>query len=761
MKELFDKGLANRHAFELATGRMEFAGDLRHSDALHGVLLRSTQPHARLLHVDVDRAKRLPGVKLVLTGKDVPHNRFGRYLKDLVLLAGERVLYVGEPVALIAGVDEETAIEACEMIRVDYEPLQPLLDPRVAMSEEMILLHPDVKTYGASWEAIRGGNVCSKTTIQRGDVRAAFDGSYAVVENTFETPAVHQCSLETQVAMAARDSSGRLLIHMPTQLPFANQMMFAEALQVKPSRIRVHATPAGGSFGSKLENIAGLYAALAACHLDRPVRVGFRRDEEFVAVAGRHPSLITVKTGVKKDGTLTAWQARVIFDTGAYAWSGPVVTGVATMFSVGPYRVPNVDLTGWCVYTNKAPAGAFRGYGNPQAAFAHESQMDILAEKTGLDPIEIRLKNAVREGDVFTLGVPYRGEGPAPTLKAAAEAALWGKRRPKAHRGMGVACIQHVTGGLPSSVILKVNMDGGVSMMLGVPEIGTAVSTTASRIVSEELSLPVELIRIMPVDTDTSPFDHGLGISRCAFNVGHAARLAALDLKRQVLENAEKLLGAPLSQLRMEKGRIVGCTSGEDAPAVEWKDLVVRSFYGSGGPLIGRGSYLHSPEPNDAGTVRGMPIAGFPQFTFATHIAEVEVDPETGRLRLLKIVAAHDVGRPLNPQAVEGQIFGGVVQGIGYAMSEEMHFRKGALLNPNLLDYKPPLATDIPRIVPVIMENPDPAGPYGAKGVGEPPIVPVAPAVANALAAAGAGRIRSLPLTSEKIYRQRFKKTSP
>ncbi len=746
------KTCTNRDAQALVTGRTRFAGDDRPRGVLHGVLLRSSCPHGKLLELDIERAKRIPGVKRILTAKDLRQHRFGRYLKDLVLLAGDKVLYRGEPMAVIVAVDEETAFEAREMIRVTYEPLPTLLDPLVAMREEKHLLHPEIVQYAASWNAVKRGNVCSKTTIRRGDIQVGFDEADVVLENSFETPAVHQCPLETQVALASRDLSGRLQVTMPTQLPFANQHMLAEALGLDPSEICVHATPSGGSFGSKIENLAGLYAALAACHVEGPVRTRFTREEEFIAVPPRHSSVITIRSGVMKDGRLTAWQARVVFDTGAYAWSGPVVMGVATMLSTGPYRIPHIDLRGYCVYTNKPPNGAFRGYGNPQAAFAHESQMDLLAGAIGMDPIDIRGINGVREGDRSTLGTTYRGEGLLPTLKAARDTHRREGRSEGTHRGSGVACIQHVTGGLPSSALLKVHLDGTISLSLGVPEIGTAVSAMASQVVSEELSLPLELIRVMPVNTDISPYDHGLGISRCAYNVGHAVRLAALDLKREVLETAAALFQDEPTNFDFLNGTVVRTKGYETNTVLTWNELVPRAFYGKRGPLMGKGSFLHTPEPNDE-TVEGMPIAGFPQFTFATHIADVEFDPETGCLKLLEITASHDVGKALNPQTVEGQIYGGIVQGIGYALSEKMVFQKGALANADLLDYKIPHATDIPYIRPVILEHPDPEGPYGAKGIGEPPIVPVAPAIANALKAAGGPRVLRLPLTPENVYR--------
>ena len=756
---MLGKDIKNPDAVSQVTGRFKYTGDLYPADFLAGVVLRSSYAFAKLVQIDTSRAEKIPGVIKILTARDIPGNRFGRYLKDQILLANECARYSGEPVAVILAADKDTAEYARDLIKVEYEPLTPIYDPMRAMDSDDVFIHPDLDQYGASWAAIKEKNVCSKTIIHRGDIDKGFAESDFVFENTFETQMVHQCPLETQAAVAQMDASGRLEINTAVQLAFANQFMLAEALQIPPSKICLNVLPSGGSFGSKIENMAALYAGLLAMHTHKPVRVHFSRKEEFLAITPRHPARIRIKTGVTKDGTLKAWQTRVVFDTGAYAWSGPVVTAVATMFSVGPYRVPHIDLIGRCVYTNKVPCSAFRGYGNPQAAFAHESQMDIIAKSVGIEPMEIRLKNMVEDGDRFPTGQQYQGCTLKETIRAAEKKSGRQIRSNKKLTGSGMACIQHVTGGLPSSIVLKVNLDGTISMMLGIPEIGTGVSTVACRVISEELSLPVELIRMMPINTDSSPFDHGLGISRSCFNVGNAARLAGRELKRQIIQTASNLLRIDPEFIRLQNGRIE-CLDATSDRSMTWNEFVVSAHYAVGGPLIATGSYLYPVQPADSELCKGMPIAGFPQFTFGTQVAEIEVDPDTGHITVLRITAAHDVGKVINSHMVKGQIEGGILQGIGYALTEEMKFEFGKPVNDNLMDYKLPTSMDVPEIEPVVIEEPDPQGPYGAKGIGEPPIVATAAAIANAFEDATGIRIKKLPLTPERVLEALQEKTA-
>jgi carbon-monoxide dehydrogenase large subunit len=557
--------------------------------------------------------------------------------------------------------------------------------------------------------------------------------------------------METQVAIAVKDVNQRLQVKIPTQHAFGSQQLIAEVLQIPASKINVTAIPAGGSFGAKIENIAAFYASILAWHIEKPVKLKFSREEEFLTSTPRHPAVINHKTGVKKDGSLMAWQSELIFDTGAYAWAGPAVTGVATMFAAGPYRIPNLELVGHCVYTNKVPNGAFRGYGNPQAAFAHESQIDIIAKDLGIDPIKMRLQNAVKDGDKFTLGYPYRGVTLEKTLKKAASESQWDLKKKAKWPGIGVACIQHVTGGLPSAISLKGNLDGTIELMSGMPEIGTGVTSIAPQIVSHELSIPIEWIHCSnTVKTDSAPFEYGLGISRSCFNIGNAAIIASAKFKDKIIAMASDLLQRDAKYLKIINGYVHDDRKGKDAK-ISLKQIFQKAHDAGGGPILVEGTHAYPLIKPDPDAVEGMPLPGFPQFTFGTQIAELEVDKETGQINILRITAVHDVGKAINPSTVKGQIFGGVVQGIGYALTESLCFDQGIPINDNLLDYKILGVEDIPEINALLVEEPDPEGPHGAKGIGEPPIVATAAAIVNAVENAAAVRIKKLPLTPEII----------
>lgn len=757
MPTIIGKKIKTRHSEDQVSGRLKYTGDFKIAGMLTAAIVRSKYAFAKILHIDVSKAKRQSGVIAVLTGHDIPLKRFGIFLKDQYMLAKEMVLYWGEPIALIAAVDEDTAELAKELIEIDYEPLPPIFDPVISKKSESTPLHPDLDKYGASWPAIREGNICSKTIIHRGGLTSGFSNSDYVFENTFKTHCVHQCPMETQVAIAVKDVNQRLQVKIPTQHAFGSQQLIAEVLQVPAAKINVTALPAGGSFGAKIENIAAFYASILAWYIEKPIKLKFSREEEFLTSTPRHPAIIKHKTGVKKDGSLIAWQSELIFDTGAYAWAGPAVTGVATMFAAGPYRIPNFELVGHCVYTNKAPNGAFRGYGNPQAAFAHESQIDIIAKDLGIDPIEMRLRNVVKDGDKFTLGYPYRGVTLEKTLIKAASESQWDLKKKAKSPGMGVACIQHVTGGLPSAISLKGNSDGTIELMSGMPEIGTGVSTIAPQIVSHELSIPIERIHFShTVNTDSAPYEYGLGISRSCFNIGNAAIIVSAKFKDKIITMGSDLLQVDAKYLKIRNGSVHDGRKGKGAK-ISFKQVFQKAHDANYGPILVEGTYAYPLIKPDPDTVEGMPLPGFPQFTFGTQIAELEVDEETGQINILRITAVHDVGKAINPSTVEGQIYGGVVQGIGFALTESLCFDKGIPVNASLLDYKLLGVEDVPEIHALMMEEPDPEGPHGAKGIGEPPIIATAPAIVNAVENAAGVRIKQLPLTAEIILHA-FKK---
>ena len=750
MKTVIGQNTRTRDSEDQVSGKLKYTGDIKIAGMLTGAIVRSKYAFAKVLHIDASKARRQRGVISVITGDDIPMKRFGIFLKDQYMLAKDRVLYWGEPIALISAVDGDTAELAKGLIEIDYEPLEPVFDPAISIIAEDRLLHPDLAEYNASWSAIREGNICSKTIFHRGDLESGFSSSDYLFENTFKTHCVHQCPMETQVAIAAKDVNDRLQVKIPTQHAFGSQQLIAEVLQVPLSKINVTAIPAGGSFGAKIENIAAFYASILAWHNEKPVKLKLSREEEFLTTTPRHPSIIKHKTGVKKDGSLMAWQSEVIFDTGAYAWAGPAVTGVATMFAAGPYRIPNFELIGHCVYTNKVPNGAFRGYGNPQAAFAHESQIDIIAKNLGIDPIKMRLQNAVKDGDKFTLGYPYRGVTLEKTLKKAANESKWDLKYKAKTTGIGVACIQHVTGGLPSAISLKGNSDGSIELMSGMPEIGTGVSTIAPQIVSNELSISIQRIHSTnTVKTDIAPYEYGLGISRSCFNIGNAAIIASAKFKDKIISMASDLLKVDAKYLKI-KNECVLDTRKVKRAKISFKKIF-QNAHDTGRPILAEGDYACPLITPDSDTVEGMPLPGFPQFTFGTQIAELEVDEETGLVNILKIIAVHDVGKAINPRMVEGQIYGGVVQAIGYALTESLHFDQGRPVNDNFLDYKLLGAEDVPKISALLLEEPDPEGPHGAKGIGEPPIVATAPAITNAVENAVGVRIKQLPITPEII----------
>jgi carbon-monoxide dehydrogenase large subunit len=505
----------------------------------------------------------------------------------------------------------------------------------------------------------------------------------------------------------------------------------------------------GGSFGSKAGlKVETLCIALALRTKGYPVKIVFTREEIFTSSTVRHPSVVELKTGMKKDGRLWAREAKVIYDTGAYAEKGPTVCQQACVAAVGPYRIPNVRVEGYCVYTNKVISGAYRGYGIPQVAWAHESQMDMIAHKLGMDPVEIRLKNAVEEGDISPTGqqVLY-AVGLKECIKKVAEGIDWGQPSGK-NRGKGIACaFKNTKTPSSSSAIIILSQDGSVQALVSTVEIGQGSKTILSQMVAEELGVPVDHITFTTGDTDITPFDASTSSSRSTFHMGNAIREAAKDIREQILRIASKMLGVKIEDLQIESGKIYSKKSPDQRFTYS---EVIRFEYAAGSDIIGRGTYYPAIEDKTGGIFSAPSIF----WMYGAHGAEVEVDVGTGQLKVLKVVGAHDVGKAINPMTCQGQIEGGVVHGIGTTVLEEMLIGdRGNVLNPSFLDYKMPTALDIEEITPLIIETAHGEGPWGAKGIGEIATVPVAPAIANAIYDAIGIRIKDLPITSEKILR--------
>ncbi len=740
-------------ALDKVTGRSLYGADLNLPKMLCGKILRSPLPHARILHVDTSRAERLPGVKAVATGKDL-RVRYGLVIRDQPPFAEDRVRYIGDPVAGVAAINAEIAEEALGLIRVEYEELPPVFDPLKAMEPGAPLVHEDLGTYFTVpvFFPKAGTNIANHFKIRRGDVERGFRESDFVTRNTFTTPMAQHCPLEPHVSIAQFDPSGRVTIWSSTQHPYSVRRETARFLRLPINQVRVIVTCVGGGFGAKvLLKLEPMCVALAMKVKDfRPVRIQLTREEEFYASVVRHPTVATIKAGVRKDGTLTALQTHIVFDTGAYADAGPVVSRSAGMSVTGPYRVPNVWGDSYCVYTNNPVGGAFRGFGVPQLMWGMDSTMDILAEGIGMDPEELRLKNALEEGDVSATGQILHSVGIRECIRQAAQAIEWGKK-PGKFRGKGMGTLYKMTQTpSSSSAFVKMNEDGSAEVLASTVDMGQGSNTILAQIAAEELGVEVKNVRVVSPDTDVTPFDHGTASSRSTFHMGNAVKQAAADAKKQLLEVAADQLETRAEDLECRGGFIY--PKGSPGKGTPISSIRMGITYGKGQPIIGRGVFsVPDATPLDQETGQGANPSVF--WLYGAQAVEVDVDPETGKVEVLRVSAAHDVGRVINPLNCEQQLEGAIVTGVGLALMEEMVMENGNAVNRNFRDYRIPTSLDAPEVIPLFVEAAHRDGPYGAKGVGEPALAPTAPAIGNAVYDAIGVRVKDLPVTPEKILK--------
>jgi 4-hydroxybenzoyl-CoA reductase alpha subunit len=728
------------------TGQAVYGHDMKLPRMLYGKILRSKYAHARILSIDTSRAKALPGVKAVITAEDIPEVKIG-WARDNPVLKSGKVRSIRDEVAAVAAVDEETAREALELIEVEYQELPGVFDPEEAMKPGAPVIHADAPN-----------NIQEKMrqSYYHGDVRRGFEESDVVIEDRLRMPFVTHCCMGTCFCLASFSPSGDLTVWSSTQMPFLYQRDLSMALGIPAHKIRVIKAVIGGAFGSKLdmypfEPICIFLAKETGC----PVRITFTREEEFVASPTRQPVICDVKSGAKKDGTLMAREVRMILDNGAYSSWGATTPLVMMETISSLYRVPNVKYDVVVAYTNNLYSGAMRGYGNPQATFVVESHIDMLAHELGMDPMEFRLKNANHPGDVTGQGVKITSCGLTECIERSAQSVSWAEKRGKpGNRGVGMASMIHVGGGAriyPSDgcgSTVKVDDFGKVTLVTGSTDMGQGSETAMAQIVAEELGVPVENVTVINTDTDITPWDVGAHASRTTFVAGNSARLAAMDARQQILEAAAESLGEDVENLGMKEGKVFRKDEPEEWIPFE-KMVRGKHFRPDGDVILARGWYEPPTERQDK-EFRGNISAAY---GFATQAVEVEVDTETGEVKVLKIAAAHDVGRAINPMAVEGQIHGGISMGLGYGLYEELVVEEGRVLNPNFADYSLPTVLDMPEIDPIIVETDDPAGPFGAKGMAEPACIPTAPAIANAVYDAVGVRIRDLPITPEKVLR--------
>ncbi len=737
-------------AVKKVTGAGVYTDDIKLPGMLVGKILRSPVPYARILAIDTRKAESLPGVHAVIHGMEAT-SRFGvlPVSKDETAMAVGKVRYIGDAVAAVAADDEEIALEAIRLIEVRYETLQTIatLDDALAPTDEPI--HD--KTVG-------GTNVHKAVDQCFGDVDAALRSSAVVVDHHFKFAAVTHAFTEPHCVVAHHDHDGRLTIWSATQVPHYVHRALAEVLQMDMHRIRVIRPMVGGAFGGKSDPFPHeMIAALLSRRTKRPVKILFDREEVFLTNHGRHPTRTHMTMGVSEDGTITALDLKALIDGGAWGSFGVVTTYYNGVLCMGPYRVPAFRYSGKRVYSNKPPSGAMRGHGAVNSRFAMEVVVDELAERLGLDAIDFRLANLLPPHTKTINEFRITSNGTREGLLRVREASRWDEkfRRLPYGRGVGVACGFYISGSalpihfskLPQSTAhVKIDMDGGVTVHCMAAEIGQGSDTMLAQCVAEVLGVGLDRIRIFSQDSDTDPVDLGSYSSRVTFMAGNAARRAAEEIRSDLVAAAARLTGHPPERFVLRDERVE--YAPDPSVAVTFMEALTEALAGKGA-LTARGAYAAAPPMG--GKFKGAAAGLSPSYSFQAYVAEVEVDPETGFVRVAHVWAAHDCGRALNPTAVEGQVVGSIHMGLGQALCEDFAYNRSNVINANLLDYRTLTPKQMPPVDVFLIESNDPEGPFGAKECGEGPLLPILPAVANAIHDAVGVRMYELPMTPDKI----------
>lgn len=751
------------------TGQAKYTVDIRPSGLLSGRILRSPHPHARIVNIDTSRALQLAGVRAVITAKDTPGIKHGfvetpRYPADQWPLAVERVRYVGEEIAAVAAVDAHVAAESLSLIRVDYELLPEVFDPEEAMRPGAPEIHPRHPKITDPFS-----NIAGKTESGWGDVAEGFARSDYVREDRFQSHLRTHGYLEPQVTVADVESGGKLNVWTSSQGPFIKRAKLARTLGLAQSAVRIHQAYVGGAFGGKIDLFSHEFcAALLSLKSGRPVKIEASRDEIFSAYRHGQPLIVELKTGVKKDGTLLAQQIRVINNCGAYRGSGAVIIFLSWGFVMLPYRLPNLKYEGFAVYTNNPVRAPQRGHGAPQIRFAVDSQLDMIAAELGMDPIGIRLKNARQSGETLPNGDNVHNCGLSQCIQKAADHTgfqqKYGCKRSTAgptdpiRRGIGIGVSSYFSGSLiypnSSSVVVKMNDDGSATLLTGALDIGQGAETILCQIVAEELKIPVDEIEVIAADTETTPVDIGSWISGNAYVTGNAARVAATEVRKKLLELAAEELEANPEDLVFENKSVY--VAGSPDRRLSYEQLIFAGIRKRrGDPLIGEGHWRTMrdvPFHPSLATTKGR---WSENYAFDAQVAEVEVDTETGIVRLLRAVTAHDCGFPINPLLVEGQIDGQVSMALGHAFMEEVRMEAGRTLNPSFLEYRMPTIHQVAvsEHIDVITESYQKDRPFRTKEVGEGYVSAILAAIANAIYDAVNVRLFETPFTPEKILK--------
>ena len=733
--------------FDKVTGDSEYIADIYLPGMLVGKVLRSPYPHARIRHIDTSKAEKLPGVRAVVTAEDTIKRPWGAFFADQYILSVGKTRYVGEEVAAVAAIDPDIAEEAIDLIEVDWEPLHGVFDAEEAMQDDAPLVHDD-----------KANNIAMHLDLERGNIAQAFADSDVIVEDTFTSMPQWHCSIETIGSVAEYATSGKYTIYMNTQTLFNARYRIATALGVPETDVRIIQSAVGGGFGGKsCDDNNALVAAVLAKKARKPVKLINTREEEFLA--GCRPRVfmkINVKMGFKKDGRIRAKELKVVADNGAYSAKAPAITGVAAMRHDTCYKYSDVKIDAKLVYTNKVPTGAFRGFGNPSAEWAVEQAIDLGAHALGIDPMELARINAAEVGYVSPHGNRVTSCELKQCLDMTERMIDWKAKRAnkQPNTGLGLACTVHVSGKRHfgdydgSSATIKINEDGKALILSGEGECGQGVHTAMCQIAAEELGVPVEDVEISRADTDLTTFCLGAFASRLTYVSGNAVKNAATNVKQQLFEQAAEMLEANAADLMARDGKIF--VKGAQGKSLTVSDVArARLFRHNGAPIVGSGSFDADsvlPDSTRFGNESGA-------YNYGAQAAQVHVDPETGQVKILQFVVASDCGTVIYPLGAEGQVEGGLAQGIGYALTEGLQIDEGKPINPNFSDYRIPAMRDMPPLQHAFADSYEPTGPFGAKGLGELNMDPTAAVLNNAIFDAVGVRLKTLPITPEKILR--------
>ena len=753
-------------AREKVTGAAIFADDLQFGNSLlHARIKRSPHPHARIKSINTSQAKLLPGVKTVVTGEDFP-GYIGLYLQDRYIFCREKVLYVGDPVAGVAAISEEIAEKALDLIEVEYELLEPVLDPEFGASPEAPLIHPDLAQYKVANFIFPqpDTNISNLFKVRKGDVEGAWEKCAAITEGKYRIPHIQHVPIEPHVAVAKVDENGQVTLWGSSQSPFAQRNLIAQSLGISQSDMRVIAPWVGGGFGSKAGvSMEALVVAIASKVKGRPVKLLLTREEEFYTAFVRQGLVAYFKMGCDENGRLLAMENTFYWDAGAYTEYGVNITRASGYSSSGPYEVPNVKTDSYCVYTNHPVGGPMRGFGMPEMHAGLEQCIDKLALQIGLDPVEFRQINCLKTGSTLVTGSKMHPMGLPECIQKVAEAIDWGVKAPASapnkRRGKGIALMWKAPAMPPnagSSAWVELTEDGHLNVGVGGQDLGQGAFTISAQMAAAALGVPFEWVRVAtPVDTRYSPYEWQTVASRLTWSMGNAIVNAAHDARRQILEMLAEAWDEDMDNLDIVNGMAISYKSEREIPL---KDIAI---YGLpkpddqgwiGGPVIGRGkfmpTYVTGLDPETGQGERAVV-----HYTTGAQAVELEVDLDTGRVEIIRGVAAFDVGQAINPDLVKAQMEGGFIQGMSSALFESLQLKDGVVQNPSFVDYRIATSSDIPQeIQAIIVEVPQDDGPWGARGIGEHAMVPTVPAIANAIYDAVGVRMDGPPFSAEKIF---------